>query len=583
MDGEFKKRKFQMRHGMKRPMGPPKGMKQKVREQPNEPPMDQPKEMPIEEYKNQKELNEEPKEEEPEVVEVPINEEEKPQPKEVPKRQPKGPINPTLEKLRENLKARGPGEVICLAKELKNIDNSKSKQIGFGEFARVMENMHLDLTKEEIEELFELAEPDKLDNINYDEFLLMVREEMNDERTDIVLQAFNKMDVDFSGSVSYADTKNFFNCKSHIDVLSGQKTEEEVFNEFLKSFEMHHEFKKGLRDKRLSREEFIEYYDNISMSYDDDNEFIEMIKSAWGLTNRRINRGLPEEEQKNEPHMSRKGRAIGDRFNKVGVPENAPFGTDKEPTKYATSNNPNMMPNTHFAKRDEDIIKKFREVIISRGVRGIMSLRRAFMIADEKSDRKVDFDSFAQLFYDYRIDFSEEDINKLFDAFDKNNNGYIDYEEFIRGIVKPLNFVRSEIVRKAFEKLDTEGNGLVDPEVIKANFATKNHPDVILQKRTEEETICEFLDTFDYHFNLLDPNRERNSKISIDQFMEYYKFISMSIPSDNYFKAVISNAWDLEEKPNYGKGETDFNFGRGGWKKELDDRKKPNEAEEGEE
>lgn len=46
------------------------------------------------------------------------------------------------------------------------------------------------------------------------------------------------------------------------------------------------------------------------------------------------------------------------------------------------------------------------------------------------------------------------DIKNAFKAFDLNKNGMIEYDEFIKVIVGPMNKYRTSIVEKAFDKLD---------------------------------------------------------------------------------------------------------------------------------
>ena len=51
-------------------------------------------------------------------------------------------------------------------------------------------------------------------------------------------------------------------------------TEEDVFNEFLGAFG-------GGDDGAISREEWIDYYNGISSSFDTDEEFVQSITNAW--------------------------------------------------------------------------------------------------------------------------------------------------------------------------------------------------------------------------------------------------------------------------------------------------------------
>lgn len=107
---------------------------------------------------------------------------------------------------------------------------------------------------------------------------------MNQFRVKIVKQAFNKIDADGSGVLDLNDIKGVYNAKFHPDVKAGKKTEDEVLGEFLETFEMHHSLSgKGVRDQSVTLDEFIEYYNNVSASIDNDQYFELMMVTAWKL------------------------------------------------------------------------------------------------------------------------------------------------------------------------------------------------------------------------------------------------------------------------------------------------------------
>jgi len=52
-------------------------------------------------------------------------------------------------------------------------------------------------------------------------------------------------------------------------VKTGKRTEDEVLVEFMETFQQHHNKAKGAKkDNKISVDEFIEYYNNISCSID---------------------------------------------------------------------------------------------------------------------------------------------------------------------------------------------------------------------------------------------------------------------------------------------------------------------------
>lgn len=64
--------------------------------------------------------------------------------------------------------------------------------------------------------------------------------------------------------------------------------------------------------------------------------------------------------------------------------------------------------------------------------------------------------------------------------------------------------------------------------------------------------LAEFLDTFEMHYSLMD-RTARDSKVTMDEFLEYYRNVGASIDNDEYFALMITNAWNLDNK-TYAKG-----------------------------
>ena len=141
------------------------------------------------------------------------------------------------------------------------------------------------------------------------------------------------------------------------------------------------------------------------MSIDDDEYFVGLIQSAWKLN------GTPSYAKQKawagevgHEAPKKQGRILGERNQRVGTSNNAPFGTDNEPTNYATSNNPKGTANKNlqFSNKGEDFMLKFRAKIAARGTRAIMSIRRAFMIADDDNSKTIDMEEFVKFCHDYR-------------------------------------------------------------------------------------------------------------------------------------------------------------------------------------
>ena len=61
------------------------------------------------------------------------------------------------------------------------------------------------------------------------------------------------------------------------DYIEGRKTREQILTEFLSNFEG----VKGNRDGIVTRDEFFDYYTDLSMSVPSDEYFVRMMESTW--------------------------------------------------------------------------------------------------------------------------------------------------------------------------------------------------------------------------------------------------------------------------------------------------------------
>ena len=66
-----------------------------------------------------------------------------------------------------------------------------------------------------------------------------------------------------------------------------------------------------------------------------------------------------------------------------------------------------------------------------------------------------------------------------------------------------MNNSRRKLVDQAFSKIDKDGNGVLDINDIRGVYSARFHPDVKQGKKTEDEVLLEFLETFEQHHNLI--------------------------------------------------------------------------------
>jgi len=189
---------------------------------------------------------------------------------------------------------------------------------------------------------------------------------------------------------------------------------------------------------------------------------------------------------------------------------------------------------------------------------------------DDNHSMSLDKFEFSKAMQDYMLGFSEGEIATLFATMDRDHSGLIEYDEFLRDIRGPMNAFRLAIVAKAFKIMDKDGNGYLDYNDIKDVYNAKFHPDVKSGKKTEQQVLQEFLETFEAHHNMRH-NTAPDHVVTKDEFDEYYNNVSASIDRDDYFEAMMNSAWNLDGSrvtkkgwSNAGEGSAPKgNFGKG--------------------
>ena len=74
---------------------------------------------------------------------------------------------------------------------------------------------------------------DNSGSVNFDEFLVALRGDLNENRLSFIRQAYQKLDINGDGLVTLDDIARIYDVSQHPDVMSGKKTTEEAYREFM--------------------------------------------------------------------------------------------------------------------------------------------------------------------------------------------------------------------------------------------------------------------------------------------------------------------------------------------------------------
>lgn len=141
---------------------------------------------------------------------------------------------------------------------------------------------------------------------------------------------------------------------------------------------------------------------------------------------------------------------------------------------------------------------------------------------DDDNNRSLDLKEFLKGLNDYGISINKEEATAVFQHFDRDGSGTIDFDEFLIALrvsacccvlcvagvsalihlivhrVQPqMSQARKEVVMQAFRKLDKTGDGVITIEDLRGVYNAKHHPKYQNGEWSEAQVFRAFLDSFD--------------------------------------------------------------------------------------
>jgi Ca2+-binding EF-hand superfamily protein len=297
------------------------------------------------------------------------------------------------EKLKQRLQAslrKQSSGLLGLANLFKEYDTDASGALSWEEFCGALKKCGLAPSNQDIRALFLELDRDGNNEISYDEFISSMRSEMSEKRKILLERCFEKIDSDHDGTISMTDIGKAINPRNHPEVKAGRVSVNNLIQDFFNSFGT-------VSDTGyVNFEQFTEYYANIA-AFEEDDAFIETMSALWGLSQ----------------------------------------STATSLKSYASVNHQvggNVTDNTDAGPGVQTNLDKLREQLIARGARGMVGLQRKFRIMDDDGSRSLSLVEFKKAIRECALSLTDLQLSQLFEYFDKDRSGSIDFDEFIVGV-----------------------------------------------------------------------------------------------------------------------------------------------------
>ena len=156
------------------------------------------------------------------------------------------------------------------------------QKISFEDLSVTLQELHLNITSSEIHEFFNYLDSEKTGRIPTNDIINIIKGSLDDKRKEIINEVFSYIDNDKKGEIPLNNLKNIYNAKDHPDVLDGNKTEQEIYNQFCYTIDVYIRVNKILNNS-INNEQFIDYYSGISPSIKNDEKFKNILETVWNV------------------------------------------------------------------------------------------------------------------------------------------------------------------------------------------------------------------------------------------------------------------------------------------------------------
>ena len=394
-----------------------------------------------------------------------------------------------IKKLKKEILTQGSDILFNILKTLIKFDVENNGKIDLDEFSRLCYEYNINLTPDEIKTIFGCFDPSRTGKIFYEDLYNIIHDPLNDSRMVLVDNLYNNLNKNNRGNL---EIKTFLS--------SLAENNNDNLDEFKDKFLLHHDFyTKGKTE--VNYDEFIDFFEILSTDYKEDIDFENYIKNSFNIITNK------EEQKENEKEEI----------------------TDKNKQ----------------TKEFLEYLDTIRNILIKQGPNGVIELLRNLRNVDQSKSNGIDIDEFVSvidnLFKDNENKFSMDEIQTIFNVYDIQESGVMEYQKFISDLLKlkSMSKYRKNHLETIFNHLDFEGKRALD-----INYLTS-----LYKEPKENNPFPDLIESFINFHNIIRGNR--NPLVTKNNFIDFYNYINFLIPetkNDELFKNFTSESWLLYDK-----------------------------------
>ncbi|KAF4146500.1 EF hand [Phytophthora infestans] len=198
------------------------------------------------------------------------------------------------------------------------------------------------------------------------------------------------------------------------------------------------------------------------------------------------------------------------------------------------------------------VLRKVQTGLRARGIQALVELGRCLRLSDADGNGKLTLGEFRRALQSSHEatspttvnnpPLSDADLRGIFLHLDVDRMGIVPVEAALDLVRGTMSSRRLRHVHAAYQTLarETGASFLAACDVVQRYDASR-HPDVIAQRKSEEQCFREFVENFDMDEN----SGEGAGNILPRQWEAYYHNVSFLVPDDDLFELIVRNTWHL--------------------------------------
>lgn len=194
------------------------------------------------------------------------------------------------------------------------------------------------------------------------------------------------------------------------------------------------------------------------------------------------------------------------------------------------------------------VLARIYPLLKGNGMHVVRRLRRMCLSSDLHGTGIMSMRTFQGLLSYVSIRLIEDEVQQLQALFGCDKYGQrqpqgsetIDFNRFFQ-LMGSMSNLRLETVHDAYKKLKEHAiAGVVEIRHIRQHYRPKSHPELQAGRMDASEAVEDFLRQWDIDHH--------DGVVSWEEFLDYYRDVSLAVEDDELFVEIVRSAWNLQEQ-----------------------------------